>query len=280
MRLGTCWESWPEMKLCIVHWLPQMKKHTPGHGTFDDLRSPLKHQAFWRQTWLIVYEISINCSRTSVWGLGRSGKDSRVKLNSEGYRLFPLWSDTCQCCETVETGKECLVSSLTESSRCPRHRHLLLPPRHPSVTMKPLCSDCFSSFTASVIDCWEINHTDSVWLRVTTFYYLLMIMSLGWGSAGWFFCWSCLGSLMQVLSSGVSNWAETFRVTSLGCMNLIWDSMNSWGWLGISLSPSRIDELYDMVTHGSPNHKSRNCQAFLRLMPWTATTSTLWCSIG
>jgi len=162
MRLGTCWESWPEMKLCIVHWLPQMKKHTPGHGTFDDLRSPLKHQAFWRQTWLIVYEISINCSRTSVWGLGRSGKDSRVKLNSEGYRLFPLWSDTCQCCETVETGKECLVSSLTESSRCPRHRHLLLPPRHPSVTMKPLCSDCFSSFTASVIDCWEINHTEPV----------------------------------------------------------------------------------------------------------------------
>lgn len=94
----------------VIHCMlgSQMKKWAPGHGTFDDLRSPLRQQAFWRQTWLMVHGISINCSQTSVWGLGRSGKDSRVKLNSEEYRLFPLQNDTCPCCETVETGKECL----------------------------------------------------------------------------------------------------------------------------------------------------------------------------
>lgn len=129
---GTCWVSLPEMRFYRV-LAPLMEEQTSGCGTFDDLRSPLRQQAFRRQTWLTVHGISINGSQTSVWGLGRSGKDSRVKLNSTGYRLFPLWSDTCQSCETVETGKQCFVSSLMESSCCPSPRHLLpctLVPHH------------------------------------------------------------------------------------------------------------------------------------------------------
>lgn len=169
----------------------------------------------------------------------------------------------------------------------PSHRLLLLSPLVPSLTMKPLCLNHLSCFTTSLIYCYGIRQPNSLWFRVTTLYYLLVILSFEWGSAGWLFCWSDLGSCMQVLSSGVSNWAGTSRMTSFTCTNLSWDSWNSWELAGnfllsvsLQVSPSRIDEFHGIVTHGPPKHKSRSFQALLRLMPRIVTVPTLRCSTG
>lgn len=80
-----------------------------------------------------------------------------------------------------------------------------------------------------------------------------MILSFEWGSAGWLFCWSDLGSCMQVLSSGVSNWAGTSRMTSFTCTNLSWDSWNNWELVGhFSLSPSLSKQNRWISWHGDP----------------------------
>lgn len=54
--------------------------------------------------------------------------------------------------------------------------------------------------------------------------------------------------------------------------------------LPLSFSPSvfsvRVAELHDLVIQGSQEHKRRSCQAFLGLVPRTATMCILRCSIG
>jgi hypothetical protein len=97
-------------------------------------------------------------SQTSVWGLGRSGKYSRVVPNPVGYRLFSLCSDTCQCGETVETGREREPSVKSHGATLlPQLRRLLLSALCSTITMKPLSSDYASCLTISVIYCYEIN---------------------------------------------------------------------------------------------------------------------------
>lgn len=136
----------------------------------------------------------------------------------------------------------------------PSHRRLLLSPLVPSLTMKPLCLDHLSCFTMSLIYCYEIRHPNSLWFRVTTLYYLLMILSFEWGSAGWLFRWSDLGSCVQVLSSGVSNWAGTSRMTPFTSRASAGMAGTAESWLGISLSlsPSFSKQIRLVSWYGDP----------------------------
>lgn len=120
---GTCWEVLPEMKLYIVCWLPKWRNELQGMGLLMILRHPLRQQAFWRQTWLMVHGISINCSQTSVWGLGKvwkrfSGK-SLIQKSTDCFlcgkwHASVLWNSG--------NWKRVPVSRLMESPCRPSHR--------------------------------------------------------------------------------------------------------------------------------------------------------------
>lgn len=208
--------------------------------------------------------------KTSVWGLGSVWKRFSGKANSEEYRLFLCEMTHVRVVKQWKLEKSACVTShgITLS---PSHRLLLLSPLVPSLTMKPLCLNHLSCFTTSLIYCYGIRQPNSLWFRVTTLYYLLVILSFGvgllWGDSSAGLTWGHACRCYHLESQTElehPEWHHLHARTSAGIAGTV------GSWLGISFSVSlRFSKQNRWISWHSdpwpPKHKSRSFQALLRL---------------